>query len=153
MKEIECKPFKSLDTTHVANKKHVLLGRMEQKRRQLERIDAENLKMLKRIHGASPTYDHQRWRKQREEEEYLISQKSKFPYVMRNPSSDSFNQDISLFHQTTSSAEFKPSSIKLMSKKYARRHVGSPLNSVDAHERSVKQQYAKRYSSYQDSQQ
>ena len=63
MLEIEHKPFKSLDFSHIDKKKHIIFGKVDAKRREVERIEQENFRLLKRIHNVSPTYNHKAFEK------------------------------------------------------------------------------------------
>ena len=88
MKEIEHKPLKSLDFSHLNIKKHMIIGRIHAKRTEIERIENENFKLLKRIHAVSPTYDHSKMANFRKKQEYLIKKKCKYPYILQKSSND-----------------------------------------------------------------
>ena len=66
MQEIELKPVVVGDRRTV-NPKHLIMGRIEDKRRNLEKIQNENTQLLRRLSNVSPTYDHLKWKKERKD--------------------------------------------------------------------------------------
>ena len=80
MQEIELKPVVVGDKRSV-NPKHLVMGKIEDKRRRLETIQNENMQLLRRLSSVSPTYNHLKWKKERRENEKLIASKCKYPYV------------------------------------------------------------------------
>ena len=82
MLEIEHKPFKSLDFSHIDKKKHIIFGKVDAKRREVERIEQENFRLLKRIHDVSPTYNHKVLQKQYDKNEKLTRLHCKYPYAL-----------------------------------------------------------------------
>ena len=93
MKEIEHKPFKSLDFSHVDNKRHLVYGRVDLKRRQIQRIEAENFKLLKRIHDVPPTYDRKKLDKESYKQDYLMKKHCKYQNLAYQASEGSFYND------------------------------------------------------------
>ena len=83
MQEIELKPVIVGDKRTV-NPKHLIMGKIEDKRRNLERIQNENMQLLKRLSNVSPTYNHLQWKRERRENEKLIASKCKYPHIFRN---------------------------------------------------------------------
>ena len=86
MQRIELNPSKlvsdSINDPHRHD--HMFIGRIEGKRRQMEQIQAENLKILNRLQNVSPSVNFKKFYKDRVKNERTLDSLCKYPHLFKS---------------------------------------------------------------------
>lgn len=81
MKEIELQNMQQMrDDTHFRTSHNLVNSKISHAKKNIRKIENENLQLLKRITAVSPTYQNSKYAKDRKKQVKLLKLKGKYPY-------------------------------------------------------------------------
>lgn len=80
MKEIEAAQMNTLDDSHLRQSHNLISSKVSHARKNIRKIEHENLQLLKRISAVSPTIRNVKLKKDREKQVKILKLKGKYPY-------------------------------------------------------------------------
>ena len=81
MKDIELGNMNTLDDSHLRASYNLVSSKISHARKNVRKIENENLQLLKRINNASPTIRSSKMRMDRHKQVKLLKLKGRFPYT------------------------------------------------------------------------
>ena len=80
MKDMELGNMNTLDDSHLRASYNLVSSKISNARKNVKKIENENLQLLKRINNASPTIRSSKMRMDRHKQVKLLKLKGRFPY-------------------------------------------------------------------------